>query len=595
MAKFENVRTSNDHFRNERKAAYSAEGPATIREHITNAADAVFASGRTNSGRIDVSYELLGENVSRLVIADNGVGMDENTIRDVFMVLGKTTKTTGAGITGGGGRARILTHFSQHKYHIYTRDLHVIGKGDRFKIIKRPDPKDYVDGCVMEVYVENINRYGHSINWGREISDFLDDCQSPYTITVNGVPFKNWLYKGRKLRDIAAGTLHINKSKSSDYVIVRVNGIIMFREYVGDLSGRVVIELTPETSRQYMTSNRDAFNDHFKTEFSKWLGELKRDEKGALEDQANRITVVEGSGGFKHYGEDNSLVFIEDNSGDQGINGEHSHFPEGTVVGAELNPMAVLLPQDDNSRPDSFAVPSVVNNNSASKAISQLPEENITFGELRTVDTSAVREDGAVLAPAEQAARIVQQKKFETLRNKLFTIIVNDNTACLDDDSQKRAVRAQVASYNPSNWKIKFNKKDERVIVGGNKAKVLLLWKSICHLVVEEYVAMKKIDCLNWGVGWLFGPDQAERREHANRNWFLLNPLNNLSALRWKLTNAETLYNMLVLAIHQIAHVDSDYHDGSFVRTSEKLTARMLPRLGEVRKVARKVSKLKLA
>src|SRR3546814_8035615 len=61
------------------------------------------------------------ENVVRIVFDDDGCGMDRDVLDDVYFAPGETTKKDGE-FTGGYGRARLMTCFSQVRYGIRTHD-----------------------------------------------------------------------------------------------------------------------------------------------------------------------------------------------------------------------------------------------------------------------------------------------------------------------------------------------------------------------------------------------------------------------------------------------------------------------------------------
>jgi hypothetical protein len=71
--------------------------------------------------------------VTSVVFVDNGHGMTEQVLNDVYFKMGRSTKDADGSSIGGFGRARIMTCFSQESYSILTRDRFVNGDGALFQ------------------------------------------------------------------------------------------------------------------------------------------------------------------------------------------------------------------------------------------------------------------------------------------------------------------------------------------------------------------------------------------------------------------------------------------------------------------------------
>lgn len=595
-------------FKKERDQAYSNPAFASWREHFQNADDAIRHMGRTNSGRIDASVQIIDDNTARIEVTDNGCGMDRNTLLNVFFKLGETTK--GGEDTGGFGRARILTHFSQIGYEIDTRDLHVVGKGADFSIQPRAE---YFDGCRMVVFVERKDRYGGEINWQEKLESFLRLCQFNPAVYVNGKRWTEWAYRRQQTRTLPFGTIHVNhgeKAINKGYVLVRVNGVVMFAEST-ESKAQVVFELDPVQSRLVLTSNRDGLNWQFRRQWDEFMRALDRDAKGATTEESNQIIEVEGTGTFEHVRGGVNVVLAPDYS--YTTDNDHSQFATTTdgIAAVVRNPMDEIVPPPaPDFRDDSPVLPSVIPSTGVPASI---PEDRVFYGPPTTVPASvpssfaakglsshveaALNATETELPVAVDEAPVVAPKREKlspAVRNRLFSIIVNDNTACLETEGQKAKVRRQIKSYNPSSWYVINRPGQGKTVTGGAKAKLLLLWKSIVHYVVDEYIQMYELDSMKWGVGWLFGPDAAERREHKEVPFFLLNPVDADGKMAWGLTDKTDLHRLIILAIHQVAHLKEKYHDEDFVKVTEALMARVLLRMPEIWKAIRKVGKVKL-
>jgi Histidine kinase-, DNA gyrase B-, and HSP90-like ATPase len=108
-------------------------GAKTIRIDISDAAPKGSFGREPDPGR-----------VTRVVFADDGIGMDAPTIDNVFFRMGATTKDDETSV-GGFGRARIMTCFSQVRYSIETRDRYVEGDGPEFLNFSRSEAIDALE------------------------------------------------------------------------------------------------------------------------------------------------------------------------------------------------------------------------------------------------------------------------------------------------------------------------------------------------------------------------------------------------------------------------------------------------------------------
>jgi len=94
----------------------------TMRELFQNARDACLAAGRTP--QIVIQIEAAPDfREGVLFCDDNGIGMDEDTILDRFLVLGESKKTPGS--TGGFGIAKATILGACSWWEVHTRNLYV--------------------------------------------------------------------------------------------------------------------------------------------------------------------------------------------------------------------------------------------------------------------------------------------------------------------------------------------------------------------------------------------------------------------------------------------------------------------------------------
>ncbi|MGY3582263.1 hypothetical protein ACVIGB_000812 [Bradyrhizobium sp. USDA 4341] len=151
-------------FVKERASLYNQWLISWWRENMQNSVDA-----GAKTIRIDISdapakgsfgREPTPDRVTRVVFSDDGVGMDEATIDNVFFRMGATTKDDETSV-GGFGRARIMTCFSQVRYSIETRDRYVEGDGPEYLNFSRSEAIDAL-GRWQHAASERVDASGDS-------------------------------------------------------------------------------------------------------------------------------------------------------------------------------------------------------------------------------------------------------------------------------------------------------------------------------------------------------------------------------------------------------------------------------------------------
>ena len=272
------VQVPHSFFKREKADMYGAWPEAFWRELVQNSVDA-------DASRIGIGIEDAGDHRVQVTFADNGRGMDRDTIENVFFQLGATTKTDGDTV-GGFGRARILTCFAQESYQIRTRDLVVQGRGPSYRI---QNTDKVARGTVFRVICDDTSEQ----RMRRDLLRYLSDTQLPARVDIDGARFQDWCYKGRARRTLldetgeAWGTIHVNKSdeRRQNMMLVRVSGAKMFDRYIhagGASIGRIVVEISPERSRDVLTGSRDNLHQHYQRILDRFIAELSADAMSAL-------------------------------------------------------------------------------------------------------------------------------------------------------------------------------------------------------------------------------------------------------------------------------------------------------------------------
>lgn len=244
----ETLRLSPRFFTHELKA-YSQWETAFWRELLQNSVDA-------NATEIQITLENLEEGKCQIDFNDNGVGMNEDILRNVYFNLGETSKgidtNSNTDVTiGGHGRARVLTCFAHQSYQIKTLKWECSGQGGEYQISLLTSP---IKGCQLRVITAHSSR--SSLEYA--LRKYLETCQlqSCIQVEVQGERFTNWLYKRKATRIVEFGSLHTSK-RIPYRSIVRVNGVAMFENYLCCADLGIILEIPPEKSRNILTVSRD--------------------------------------------------------------------------------------------------------------------------------------------------------------------------------------------------------------------------------------------------------------------------------------------------------------------------------------------------
>ena len=294
------------------------------RELFQNSVDAKARNIEISIGRVPRSGVFdrpsPGGEVIQVVFADDGTGMTEDTIKNVFLEPGRSTKGSGSGAIGGFGTARTLLCFSQDRYEIHTNGLVVEGDGSEYILSSREVAARRASTHGLDRFAANIERFGErkgcifvidvdpheseyawrNVNESQlrrklfellEMSDLRLD-----SITLDGekIAVAN-LKKGQARTKLSAsgfpdfGTVHVSRSDKATqkgFVVVRVNGLAMFKERVGLDDIQVVLELDASRTRQLLTDNRDGLKDGPDMALQDFLRDLTVNRREALRDKS---------------------------------------------------------------------------------------------------------------------------------------------------------------------------------------------------------------------------------------------------------------------------------------------------------------------
>lgn len=263
-----NITIGSDFFKKEARV-YQNIAYAFWRELFQNSIDA----GAT---KIDVFMDSSNKTIT---FTDNGRGMDENTLTNIFFALGNTTKSSiGDSSVGGFGKARIILCFAHHSYTISTQDMFVVGSGGQYEIEKQP----YVNGCSFHIEIDQNITWNFSwISIESAFREYTKYLRFNGELNFNGESITLNKISARLVKELTFAKIYHNKSSENNILIVRVCGIPMFTRNIS-AKGIVVIEVDIDKSRDVFQSNRDGFVHPFQEEYSSFIESLSIDNMSAL-------------------------------------------------------------------------------------------------------------------------------------------------------------------------------------------------------------------------------------------------------------------------------------------------------------------------
>lgn len=250
------------------------------RECVQNSIDA-------KARNIDLSVEPSMEGYV-LRCADDGSGMDEETLLDKFLTMGESSKGAAEGSVGGFGKAKELLLLPWVRWSIRTRDLLASGAGNEHTV-ERGLP--LIAGTVLEVEMPRTQ-------CARASNALELLCRSTVrgvNVRVDGETFTGWAERGKKVRTIedADGRLadvYYDKKGSFNALVIRVGGLYMHHRWLYGPPGTVYVELR-RASTELLTSNRDGLvHNGLAAAIDDLIAEISADTKSAL---AKKTTVQE--------------------------------------------------------------------------------------------------------------------------------------------------------------------------------------------------------------------------------------------------------------------------------------------------------------
>lgn len=457
------------------------------------------------STRLDVEFEDDAQGNLRIIFSDNGTGMTPEVIENVYLCLGKTTKE-GTDSVGGFGRARILTCFSMEHWSIVSGTVRVDGHGISYEI---SSTSPYSGVRLEATMPPGVTRE----NMREALVSVLRTCTIESELYIEGERYTEWLVPGEYLTNMTTdgdpwGSLYeVEGNGFANQLLIRVHGLTMFTQWTQYNKG-LILQLDPGKAREVLSSNRDGLMWKHSQTLSQLLSELATEGRKALRPKLPRVVkILEGMG------------------------------MRETRAKRTASPKELTLD-------DLFA---------RKQAYRQRERE----------DTALVAGYGLSLA---RPGYYDSKPKTETIEEKHQIDFMEHFV--FEIDTQNINIRRASESWNPLNWRKSGGRWPADV-----QAKIALLraWQECCAYMIELYAATFKVErAIRWTTGWTFSDlNFAECRKLTAGHAFLLNPLNNEGALCVNYRSIHDRKNLLGKALHEVCHIDTQYHDSVF---SDRMT-----------------------
>ena len=263
---------------------------ALVREFMQNCMDC---------GSKNITVEVSNENGNtRLVVTNDGRAMSKTELVDKLLSLGSSGKEF-HGTVGGFGKAKEILYLCHEEYLIFSGNCGIVGCGAEYTI----SPTDYFHGTRSSILLKG-DKYARLLN---EFAAFARLCYWKGTLRVNGNHIPTDTKKGTKKREFDWGTVYTTKQIQGNRLVVRIQGIPMFTQYLSGIDKAVIIELPSSKS---LTSNRDGLTTKVLPQFQTFISDLTVNKLSALKKTPSTTYVKSGGKGRLCYeGESQPTTF----------------------------------------------------------------------------------------------------------------------------------------------------------------------------------------------------------------------------------------------------------------------------------------------
>lgn len=480
------------------------------REVVQNSVDA-------GSTLIELSCTENPDGTWTISATDNGGGMDEDVLLNKFLLLGGTTKVGAEGKAGGFGKAKELLILPWLRWTVHSQDTVASGTGIDYTV----ERGSYLNGTKVEVVMPADQHTD-----APAAIAFIEKCDLP------GVRFRvtqfdqygeqRWTPKAKlkaknELVEIPGKAIIYTtkvKGRKPWHMYIRVKGIYMFEEYVGETPGeQVIVEITAP-SIEILTANRYGFRDReVRREVSRLATRIAKNTQSAFETKQGIFKKkYEGGGKFR----------------------AERKAAEASAL-AEIGPIAATRGGKTKIKAEDLV--------EVSEAVEEYRE----------------REDQAEVAKRGPQAGLPDRD----LSKALLSSVEFKGAHHVEE-----AVRQLV--WEPDFYLInkiegfKVPKKFKPETMAPRVTKLVKVWTELCRFVLMQLGSFRE-----FGVGLIFSEGTAAAAVYeGGENWLLLNPYKDVKTRKtvWSPTKAGDLKWLYAAAVHECTHMaDGVYdHDEAF-------------------------------
>jgi hypothetical protein len=472
------------------------------------------------------------------VAVDNGCGMDEDTLLDVFLSFGGSKKEVirnedGEAI-GGFGDAKKVVCFCWDRWEIKTQDNFLSNE----LLGKKIQKCDKIDGTIIKVWMDeefNVDDMIKYINLcqlqGIRIKVLLTDENGEKEIETHK------LLRRKLTRDLEFAKLYVNKSMPDGILVVRLKGLALYTEDLWDIKATCILELenaVDPKSKEYMLNvTREQLMPKYRYVVSELIREILSEPQKALKPRPEeKITIIQGSGAVLSIRNESSEPVAETEmvlDVDSFINTQMSRLKNSDIE----------LLNDYKGKQVKIKVPD--------------SKKDYIQNYLSTVD-------------AEEFVSLIQSAEFEISNN-------DESYSMLNVPSFIR-----ISNGNEANNELEKVYPYDIIIKGSTKLrydgikyqKLLLAWhKMIQYVIFYNCLNDEEIDLGYYKIGFIFDDDvDAQYAVIDGTPCYLLNPTDlNFQVYTWK----GVVLELLDRATHEIAHNYIRDHNGDFIGLWNKL------------------------
>lgn len=246
-----------------------------------------------DAGSFNISISVIQDgNTTICRIDDDGIGMNNDVLENVYFKLGETTKTGDS--IGGFGRARIMTCFGNASYSIQTQNNKVFGSGANYTITTT---EEYYNGCSIIVHMNDAT----AEQMLHTLRSYLLYCSLRISIKINGTQYNEVFTPGRKIKEFSFADVRVNNVLPvvPNLVIFRVNGLVMFTRRISQKK-QVVVDIHPSKSREVLSADRNRFAGSYQAEIDNWINTINIENRSSLKYKPTTVqSVISGTGILK--------------------------------------------------------------------------------------------------------------------------------------------------------------------------------------------------------------------------------------------------------------------------------------------------------